>query len=149
VFALGALLYFSRFSHINILHFVICLTITTLPFNIRTISASLQGIDPDLERSAKVLGADEFTAFYKILLPQIKPGLIGAFLYTFLSSFNNTTIGLFLGTPKLTTLPVRIFSEIQFHAYPSLVAAASFSMMLSFIFMLLIHKYVGISSLYK
>jgi len=149
VFALSALLFFTSFGHINIIHFIICHIIITLPFNIKIISASLQLTDPNLEKSARVLGANEITSFYKITLPLIKPGLIGAFLHTFLSSFNNTTIAIFIGTPKLWTLPARIFSEIEFHAYPDLVAAASFSMILSFIFMLLIHKYIGISSLYK
>jgi len=148
VFALGALLFFASFGHIKIFHFMICHVIITLPFNIRTISASLQGTDPDLEKCARILGADEITSFYKITLPLIKPGLVGAFLSTFLSSFNNTTIALFLGSPKLWTLPARIFSEIEFHAMPSLVAAASFSMILSLIFMILIHKFIGIASLY-
>lgn len=149
VFALSALLFFASFGHINIIHFIICHIIITLPFNIKIISACLQGTDPNLEKSARILGADEITSFFKITIPLIKPGLIGAFLHTFLSSFNNTTIAIFIGTPKLWTLPARIFSEIEFHAYPSLIAAASFSMILSLIFMILIHKYIGISSLYK
>ena len=149
VFALASLLLYARYGYINIFHFVIAHVVITLPRNIRIISAGLQGTDPDLERCAKILGANDFVAFYKITLPQIKSGLIGAFLYTFLSSFNNTTIALFLGNPKLWTLPARIFSEVEFFAYPSLIAASSFSLIITLIFMVIIHKYVGIASVYK
>jgi putative spermidine/putrescine transport system permease protein len=149
IYAIGALFFFSALVEINMYHFVICYVIITLPNNIRMLSSNLQGIDPDLEKCAKILGANEITAFYKITLPQIKPGLVGSFFLTFISTFNNTIIAIFLGSPKVWTLPARIFEEVQYYSFPSLVAAASFTMVISVTLMIIIHKYVGISSLYK
>lgn len=149
VFALAALFFFASMGPILPIHFVICFIVIELPFSIRAIAANMSGLDPDLERAALVLGASPLWAFYKVTLPLIRPGLVGSFLFAFLSSFNNTTIALFLSNPRYVTLPVVIFQEIEFYAYPSLVAAASFATILSLGMMAVIHKFVGIASMYK
>lgn len=149
VFALAALFFFARIGPIHPVHFVICFVVIDLPVAIRTISASMSGLDPDLERAAMVLGASPLHAFYKVTMPLIKPGLIGAFLFSFLSSFNNTTIALFLSNPRYVTLPVVIFQEIEFYAWPSLVAAASFATILSLGMLFVINRFVGIASIYR
>jgi len=149
VFALAALFFFSSMGPILPVHFIICFVVIDLPLAIRTISANMSGLDPDIERAAQVSGADPLSAFFKVTLPLIKPGLIGAFLFSFLSSFNNTTISIFLSNPKYITLPVVIFQEIEFYAWPSLVAAASFATILSLGMMVVIHRFVGIASMYK
>jgi len=149
VFALAALFFFASMGPILPIHFVMCFLVVELPVVIRTISANMSGLDPDLERAAMVLGASPLVAFYKVTLPLIKPGLIGGFLFSFLSSFNNTTIALFLSNPGYVTLPVVIFQEIEFYAYPSLVAAASFATILSLGMMFVISRFVGIASIYR
>jgi ABC-type spermidine/putrescine transport system permease subunit II len=149
VYALAALFFFTSMGPILPIHFIICFVVIDLPFSVRAISANMSGLDPDLERAALVLGATPLLAFYKVTLPLIKPGLIGSFLFAFLSSFNNTTIAVFLSNPRYVTLPVAIFQEIEFYAYPSLVAAASFATILSLGMMATIHKFVGIASIYR
>jgi len=149
VFALAVLFYFARMGTINPIHFVLAFVVVDLPTVIRTISASMSGLDPDVEKAAIVLGANPIVAFFQITVPLIKPGLIGGFLFAFLNSFNNTTIALFLSNPRYVTLPVIIFQEMEFYSLPSLVAAASFATIVALAIMIVIDRFIGIASVYR
>lgn len=96
----------------------------TLPYAYRPIVASLGKLDAAMEEAALSLGAHPWTTFRRITLPLVRPGLTTAFLFCFIISFDETTITLFLVGPGFTTLPIRIFSQLQDNASP-MVAAIS------------------------
>lgn len=99
--------------------------IVTLPFVIMTASAGLKHIDPALERAATVMGASRLTVMRRVTLPLLMPSIITGGLFAFLISFDEIVISWFVARPGDTTLPVRMFSSIQFEVSPVLAAIST------------------------
>lgn len=100
---------------------------TTLatPFVIITVTATLAGFDHSLTRAAAGLGASPVTAFFKITLPLILPGMISGALFAFLTSFDEVVVALFVASPEQRTLPRVMFSGIREEISPTIIAAAT------------------------
>ncbi len=104
---------------------VIAHTIIGVPYVILVIMANLYRFDTSLELAARNLGANAFKTFMYITLPLIKPGIIAAGVFCFIESLDELVLVLFLvGTTKMT-LPLRMFSEIEFRIAPTVAAAST------------------------
>lgn len=97
-------------------------TILVMPFIIRAVIASLHFFDGALEESAMNLGANRLQTFVYITFPLIRAGVTAGFVLAFIISFINVPLSLFLTTPGVTTLPIRVFSYMESRLDP-LVAA--------------------------
>jgi mannopine transport system permease protein len=103
---------------------VVAHTIICVPYVILVVTANLYRFDLSLEMAARNLGASAFKTFMHVTLPLIRPGIIAAGVFCFIQSLDELLLAMFLiGTTKMT-LPLRMFSEIQFRIDP-VVAAAS------------------------
>lgn len=96
-----------------------------LPYCFRATLASLQGFDPALEEAGQSLGASPLQTFFRITLPLIWPGVFSGWLFAFIVSFGELNTALFLTGPGVTTLPIEIFSYLQFEGSQLVIAAAS------------------------
>jgi putative spermidine/putrescine transport system permease protein len=96
-----------------------------VPFVIITVSATLQGFNYNLVRAAASLGASPLTAFRRVTLPLIAPGVISGALFAFATSFDEVVVTLFLAGPEQTTLPRQMFSGIRENLSPTIAAAAT------------------------
>lgn len=124
--ALALYIYFSAIDlNQGELRLIAAHSIVTLPFVIMTASAGLRHIDPALERAATVMGASRFTVLRRVTLPLLMPSVITAGLFAFLISFDEIVISWFVARPGDTTLPVRMFSSIQFEVSPVLAAIST------------------------
>ncbi|WP_314963814.1 ABC transporter permease [Bradyrhizobium cosmicum] len=106
---------------------------TTLatPFVIITVTATLAGFDRSLTRAAAGLGAPPITAFFKVTLPLILPGMISGALFAFLTSFDEVVVALFVASPEQRTLPRVMFSGIREEISPTIIAASTVLMLFS------------------
>lgn len=93
--------------------------VLVIAYPIRTLLASLTLMNPSLEEAALSLGASKFKTFWTVTLPQMKPGLISGFLFSFLISFDNYPISVFLVRGGLTTMPIEIFNYISQNLDPT------------------------------
>ena len=66
--------------------------VITLPFVFMNVAASLESFDPAYDLAARSLGANRWARFRRIMLPLIKPGVIGGALFAFIISFDTFTI---------------------------------------------------------
>ncbi len=96
-----------------------------VPFVIVTVSATLQGFNYNLVRAAASLGASPLTAFFRVTLPLIAPGVISGALFAFATSFDEVVVTLFLAGPEQITLPRQMFSGIRENLSPTIAAAAT------------------------
>lgn len=96
-----------------------------LPFVAVLILASLAQFDRNLELAAQSLGAGPLTAFRTVTLPLIRPGVVSAALLSFLSSFNEFLVSLFLVSTDRVTLPIQFWKGLRFEANPTIAAVAS------------------------
>ncbi len=117
---------FAHFGLIgSLLGLVIAHTIIGVPYVILVITANLYRFDTSLELAARNLGANGLKTFIYVTLPLIKPGIITAGIFCFIESLDELVLVLFLvGTTKMT-LPLRMFSEIQFQITPTVAAAST------------------------
>ncbi|MBE2257304.1 MAG: ABC transporter permease [Candidatus Accumulibacter sp.] len=96
-----------------------------VPFVVTTVSATLQGFDYNLVRAAASLGANPVTAFFRVTLPLVAPGVISGGLFAFGISFDEVVVTLFLASPEQTTLPRQMFSGIRENISPAIAAVAT------------------------
>lgn len=116
----------------------------TTAYVVRTVSASLIGFDLSIEEAARDLGASAFYTLRKITLPIIKPGLIVAGIFAFIVSFDETTVSIFITGGRTITLPVRIFSQLEYGLDPTVTAVSSLLILMSVTALLLIGKIFGL-----
>ncbi|MBB6511055.1 putative spermidine/putrescine transport system permease protein [Rhizobium soli] len=103
-----------------IAHLVVC-----LPYAFRSVLTSLQSFDTTLEEAGQSLGAGPVRSFLLITMPIIWPGVLSGWLFAFVVSFGELNTALFLTGPGVVTLPIEIFSYLQFQGNQLVVAAAS------------------------
>jgi putative spermidine/putrescine transport system permease protein len=107
-------------------------TVIVTPFIILNTSSVLRGFDRNLERAAAILGANRVTTFMKVVLPLIKPGVLAGALLSFIISFDDLVISMFICGNK-RTLPVRIWEDIRLELTPSLAAISSIIIIVSMV----------------
>lgn len=96
-----------------------------MPYCFRTVLASVQSLDPALEEAGQSLGAGPVSTLFLITLPLIWQSVLSGWLFAFVVSFGELNTALFLSGPGLTTLPIEIFSYLQFQGSQLVIAAAS------------------------
>jgi putative spermidine/putrescine transport system permease protein len=148
VLGIGFLIFFSRtrlvhsFWSLFFAHLVV-----TLPYVIRTVSATLQGFPRVLEEAAASLGASPSTAFRTVTLPVIKPGIMAGAIFAFIISFDELVISIFLTGPRLSTLPVQIYNYIEFTSDPTIAAISVILILFTTVAVTLLERFVGFSLL--
>lgn len=83
-----------------------------LPYAILTIAASLQGVDPILERAAMNLGAGPVRTFLAVTLPLSLPGIAAGFLLAFAASLSAYVVPKVLGGGFLSTTGTEIYDQV-------------------------------------
>jgi putative spermidine/putrescine transport system permease protein len=130
---LGAALYlfFGRFAfNGSIYTLIIGHVLLGVPYAVRVINAGLHGIDPAIEDAAVSLGCSRIAAFVKVILPLILGSLLSGWVFAFIVSFSDINVALFLSGPGSQTLPLQIFSEIQYGGDPTIAAASGVQIVL-------------------
>jgi len=128
---------FLRFGMLGTLFgFVAAHTVLALPLVIMNVAASLQGMDPKLQHASASLGAPPITTFFRVTLPLIAPGVSAGALFAFVTSFDEVILSLFIQTPALQTLPVKIYRSVTQDTDPTVAAVAVIMMTISIILIL-------------
>jgi len=102
-----------------------------IPFVMLIVRARLQGMDRCLEEAAMDLGADEWTTFFKVTIPQLIPGIIAAALLAFTLSFDDFVITFFVAGVGATTLPLKIYSMVRLGVSPMINALSALIVLFS------------------
>lgn len=117
------------------------------PYVIGTTAAILQRFDTRLEEAALSLGASRWRAFRRVTLPVIAPGIYAGALYSFMVSFGDVPISIFLTKPGFTTYPVELFFSMENEYDPSVLASATLVIVFSMAVMLIVQRIVGLNTL--
>lgn len=111
------------------------------PFIFVTVSAALNQIDERLEMAMTIMGASRVNILLRIVLPQITPALISAALFAFLISFDEVVLAWFIGGANTETLPVKMYSSIEWETSPILAVVSTILTVLSSIICLLASRF--------
>ena len=118
-----------------------------IPWAARLVTASLAGFDPTIEEAAKNLGAPPWTTFRRVTLPAIRPGIVAAALFGFVTSFGNLEMSLFLVGAGRTTLPIAILQYLEWKIDPSIAAVSLVQIAIVGAAMVATNRFVRSSSL--
>jgi putative spermidine/putrescine transport system permease protein len=124
---------------IALVHIILC-----GPFAYRPVAAALQKLDPSLAEAAMNLGADVSVTLRRVVLPLLRSGIVTALLFTFIFSFDEVTVTLFLVGPNVTTLPLEIFSHLEQSADPVVAAISTLLMLFTFSLVVVLQRTVGL-----
>ncbi|MER9363217.1 ABC transporter permease [Mesorhizobium sp. M0500] len=126
VTALGLYLYLSYFRiGGTTLSLVVGHVVVILPFVVLLIIAGVQKLDRNLEFGAELMGAGPARMFLTVVLPQLGPSLVSAAFFAFLLSFDEVIISWFLAGPDTITLPVKMFSALEYELSPVIAAVST------------------------
>ncbi len=91
---------------------ILAQTIGTLPFMIRVLAATLEGVPADLIHAARTLGASPLRVGWHVLVPLAWPGFIAGGLLSFVASFEEFEKTFVVGSPLVETLTVKLWATL-------------------------------------
>ncbi|NVM94300.1 ABC transporter permease subunit [Arthrobacter wenxiniae] len=104
---------------------VLAHVIVACPFVTRAVLAGLRQLDPRLEEASRSLGAGPVHTFLRIVVPSVRGSIIGGAVFAFVISFDEAVVTLFLTGPTFSTLPVTIFTYVQYSNDPTIAAVST------------------------
>lgn len=111
IVAVGLFYVFAYFNMVGtIWAIIIGHTVLNLPYVIITVMAVLKNYDVRLDHASWTLGAGKLQTFLLVTMPILRAGITAAFLFSFVRSFDDLSIVLFLGAGQLSTLPLQLWS---------------------------------------
>jgi len=126
------------------LNMLIAHVLVTTPYVVRTVSGSLLLADTALEDAARTLGANRWTVFRRITVPQIAPGLAAGALFAFMVSFDNFPISLWLADAQHNPVPILVFQRIASVFDPSIAAISTLMIVLSMGIVVAMERVIGL-----
>jgi putative spermidine/putrescine transport system permease protein len=132
IVAAGMLFFYSKFNLVSThLGLIIAHAALGTPFVILTVTATLAGFDRTLYHCAISMGASPLKAFWDVVIPLIRPGVISGGLFAFVISFDEVVIVLFLAGPEQRTIPRQMFSGLREQINPTILAVATLLILVS------------------
>ena len=111
VTAISLLMFFSvltikkGFGTLLLAHIMFC-----IPYVMLSVTPKLRSLDPNLIDAAMDLGATPFQALTKVIVPQIKPGIISGALIAFTMSFDDFVISYFTTGNGVSNISILVYT---------------------------------------
>ncbi len=121
---------------------VLAHTALATPLVMIVITAALRTYDLNQERVARSLGSTRLKAFFIITLPQIKFSVMTAALLSFLTSFDEVIIAIFISGGSNATLTKHMFSALRDYIDPTIAAISTILILVSTV-LLLTTQFIG------
>lgn len=120
-----------------------------LPYCVRVTGASLNSFDFSIEEAAVSLGCPRWKAFFIVVLPNIRAGLIAAFILAFITSLNDVSISIFLTGPGISTLPIQLLAHMEQFFDPTIASVSVLLMFVTVAVMAIVERTLGLTFLTK
>ncbi|WP_430253033.1 ABC transporter permease [Neorhizobium sp. DAR64872/K0K18] len=120
-----------------------------LPYSVRVVGASLAAFDFSVEEAAISLGCPPLKTFLTVVLPNIRAGVIAAFILAFITSINDVSISVFLTGPGISTLPIQILAHMEQFFDPTIASVSVLLMLVTVGVMAIVEATLGLTFLTK
>lgn len=126
VLGISLLAFFSAIDvPMGLITLVIAHVTFSVPFVIITVRARLSGYDMSVEEAAMDLGANPWSAFRRVTLPIIAPGVMSGAMLALTMSLDDVIVSFFTCGPNDVTLPIKIFSMVRKGVSPDVNALST------------------------
>ncbi len=110
-----------------------------IPYVILSVMPRLKQLNPSTYEAALDLGASPLYAFYKVIFPDILPGVCSGFLMAFTMSLDDFIITHFTKGPGFDTLSTKIYTEVRKGIKPEMYALSTLIFATVLILLLLVN----------
>lgn len=125
VTGIALMLWFIKFMDLGFSSVLIAHVTFNIPYVILCILPKLSQMDASLYEAARDLGANPLTAFFKIVLPGIMPGVLAGFFMAITMSMDDFVITYFTKGAGVNTLSTMIYGEIRKGIKPEMYALST------------------------
>ena len=131
------MVFLAFFSRLNLPFGMVALlnghTVFCIPYILMGSKARLVGMDKSLEEAAMDLGASPMRTFFDITLPLIMPAVFSGALLAFAMSMDDVVISVFINGPRLSTLPIRVYTQMKTGVTPEINALCTLMLIASIV----------------
>lgn len=120
-----------------------------LPYCVRVVGASLNAFDFSIEEAAVSLGCPRWMAFFTVVLPNVRAGIIAGFILAFITSLNDVSISIFLTGPGVSTLPIQLLAHMEQFFDPTIASVSVLLMFVTVGVMAIVERTLGLTFLTK
>lgn len=110
----------------------------------RTVLASLSMFDFSMVDAARMLGCSYPKALWRVLVPNILPGVMSGALFAFIASFDNYPISIFLVDVHTKTLPIQLLNQLEMSPDPTVAATSALLIMATIVALIVCDRLVGL-----
>ena len=136
VTGISLMLLFTRFTALGEFSVVLAHIAFSVPYVIFNVLPKLQSMSDACYEAAMDLGATPIYAFYKVIWPEIFPGVLSGFLMAFTMSLDDFTITYFTKGAGVNTLSTMLYTELRKGIQPELYALSTLLFLLAFIMLI-------------
>ena len=131
------MVFLAFFSRLNLPFGMVTLlighTVFCIPYILMEVKARLVGMDKSLEEAAMDLGASPMRTFFDITLPLIMPAVFSGALLACAMSMDDVVISVFINGPRLSTLPIRVYTQMKTGVTPEINALCTLMLIASIV----------------
>lgn len=117
----------------------------TMPYAIRTVIVGMRAVEPAVEEAARMLGATGWQTFHMVTLPIVRSAILSGFIFSLIVSFSDIYLALFISGPQTITLPLRLFTFMEWDQSPLVAAASAVQITLILTIILIAGRLFGLS----
>ncbi len=132
---------FYAYVKLNLLYtmtgLVLAHTVLALPLVVIVTGAALKGYDMNQEEAARSLGAPRWKAFLTITLPQIRFAVVTSALLSFLTSFDEVVVALFISGGDNATLTRNMFNALRDQIDPTIASISTIMVLVTSVLMVM------------
>ncbi len=107
-----------------------------VPFAVLSVNPKLKQLDRNLSEAAQDLGATQYQAITKVIIPEIMPGIVSSILLTFTLSVDDYLVSNFNVDSTVQTLPMKIYSMAKHGVNPKMNALTTIMFVAIFLLLL-------------
>lgn len=111
-----------------------------IPYVILSVMPRMKTLNPSTFEAALDLGASHTYAFFKVVLPDIFPGVVSGFLMAFTMSIDDFVITHFTKGAGVDTLSTKIYSEVRKGIKPEMYALSAIIFVTILVLLILVNK---------
>ncbi len=111
-----------------------------IPYVILSVMPKLRQMNPNTFEAALDLGASPVYAFFKVILPDIFPGVLSGFFLSFTMSLDDFVITYFTKGPEINTLSTKIYTEVRKGIKPEIYALSTLMFVTVLLLLILINR---------
>ena len=101
---------------------ILAFTTRFLPIGFTSVTASLRGINPEMEEAVRILGGGRGLAIRRVLAPLMKRSLVGAWLLVFIPATRELSTAMFLYGPNTRPMSIMLLDLSEEGNFESLAA---------------------------